>query len=34
MSKYENIIPDNVQSITFKIRSATIELEIDKPWGA
>ena len=33
MSKYENIIPDNVQTNTFEYRSATIELEIDKPWG-
>ena len=33
MSKYENIIPDNVQTNTFEYRSAAIELEIDKPWG-
>ena len=34
MGKYENIIPDNVQTNTFEYRSGTIELEIDKPWGA
>ena len=33
MSKYENIIPDNVQTNTFEYHSAAIELEIDKPWG-
>ena len=33
MSKYENIIPDNVHANTFDYRNATIELEIDKPWG-
>lgn len=33
MGKYENIIPDNVQTNTFEYRNAAIELEIDKPWG-